>query len=194
MATNAQGRLIMGQAQQKRRAVLIVEDDAELRHLMAALFEDERVDTIECESAEAALATLLIGGREVAMIFADVRLRGVMDGIDLAREVKMRCRFQACSLRTIEIARKQGLLEPPSESSRIFGITWRFGRSFQIEAIEHRGHLGELLDQRSNQAQEFLLLWPVASCNEEGSDLNVGDLAARRKGSCLTNTLPVLGS
>jgi CheY-like chemotaxis protein len=35
-------------------------------------------------------STLLIGGREVAMIFADVRLRGVMDGIDLAREVKMR--------------------------------------------------------------------------------------------------------
>ena len=80
----------MGQAQQKRRAVLIVEDDAELRSLTAALFEDEQVDTIECESAEAALATLLIGGREVAMIFADVRLRGVMDGIDLAREAKMR--------------------------------------------------------------------------------------------------------
>ena len=80
----------MGEAQQKRRAVLIVEDDAELRSLTAALFEDEQMDTIECESAEAALATLLIGGREVAMIFADVRLRGVMDGIDLAREVKMR--------------------------------------------------------------------------------------------------------
>jgi hypothetical protein len=27
------------------------------------------------------------------LIFADVRLRGVMDGIDLARKVKMRCRF-----------------------------------------------------------------------------------------------------
>src|ERR671935_2202075 len=80
----------MGQAQQKRRAVLIVEDDAELRSLTAALFEDEQVETIECESAEAALATLLIGGPEVAMIFADVRLRGVMDGIDLAREGKMR--------------------------------------------------------------------------------------------------------
>jgi CheY-like chemotaxis protein len=80
----------MGQSQQKRRAVLIVEDDAELRSLTAALLEDEQVDTIECESAEAALATLLIGGREVAMIFADVRLRGVMNGIDLAREVKMR--------------------------------------------------------------------------------------------------------
>jgi DNA-binding NtrC family response regulator len=80
----------MGQAQQKRRAVLIVEDDAELRSLTAALFEDEQVETIECESAEAALATLLIGGPEVAMIFADIRLRGVMDGVDLAREVKMR--------------------------------------------------------------------------------------------------------
>ncbi len=80
----------MGQAQQKRRAVLVVEDDAELRYLTAALFEDEKVDTIECESAEAALAVMLIGGREIAMVFADVRLRGVMDGIDLAHEVKMR--------------------------------------------------------------------------------------------------------
>jgi DNA-binding NtrC family response regulator len=80
----------MGQAQPKRRAVLVVEDDAELRHLTAALLEDEQMDAIECESAEAALAILLIGGREVAMVFADVRLRGVMDGIDLAREVKLR--------------------------------------------------------------------------------------------------------
>jgi DNA-binding NtrC family response regulator len=91
IATNAQGRSRnIGQVQQKRPAVLVVEDDAELRSLMAALFEDEQIDTIECESAEAALATLLIGGREVAMIFADVRLRGVMNGIDLAREVKIR--------------------------------------------------------------------------------------------------------
>jgi hypothetical protein len=55
-----------------------------------ALLEDELLDTIECASAEAELATMLIGGREVAMILPDVRLRGVMDGIDLAREVKMR--------------------------------------------------------------------------------------------------------
>ena len=80
----------MGQAQQKRCVILIVEDDPELRSLTAALFEDEQTDTIECESAEAALATLLLGGREVDMIFADVRLGGVMDGIDLAREVKLR--------------------------------------------------------------------------------------------------------
>jgi len=33
------------------------------------------------------------------------------------------------------------------------------------------------LDQRSNQAQEFLLLRSVVSCDEKGSDLNVGALA-----------------
>ena len=80
----------MGQAQQKHRAVLIVEDDAELRSLTATLLEDEAIDTIECASAEAALAVMLIGGRDVAMIFADIRLPGAMSGVDLAWEVKRR--------------------------------------------------------------------------------------------------------
>ena len=79
----------MGQAQ-KRPAVLIVEDDADVRRLTVALLEDEQLDTIECESAEAALAVMLLGGREVAMILADVRLPGVMNGVDLAWEVKLR--------------------------------------------------------------------------------------------------------
>jgi DNA-binding NtrC family response regulator len=80
----------MGKAQQKSRAVLIVEDDVELRSLTAALLEEEPVEIIECESAEAALAIMLIGEHEVAMILADVRLPGVMDGVDLAWEVKLR--------------------------------------------------------------------------------------------------------
>jgi DNA-binding NtrC family response regulator len=80
----------MGKAQQKSRAILIVEDDAELRSLTAALLEEEPVEIIECESAEAALAIMLLGEREVAMIFADVRLSGAMDGVDLAWEVKLR--------------------------------------------------------------------------------------------------------
>jgi DNA-binding NtrC family response regulator len=33
---------------------LIVEDDAQLRELTAGLFDDSELDTIECESAEAA--------------------------------------------------------------------------------------------------------------------------------------------
>jgi len=80
----------MGQAQPKGRTALVVEDDAELRSLTAALLEEEQLDTIECASAEAALAILLTGGQDIAMIFADVRLRGAMDGIDLAWEVKQR--------------------------------------------------------------------------------------------------------
>src|SRR5207248_6294735 len=62
----------------------------ELRSLTAALLEEEQLDTIECESAEAALAVLLISGQDIAMIFTDVRLPGAMDGIDLAWEVKLR--------------------------------------------------------------------------------------------------------
>jgi Response regulator containing CheY-like receiver, AAA-type ATPase, and DNA-binding domains len=72
---------------------LIVEDDPDLRSLTAALLEDENLATIECESAEAALAIMLMGGCDVAMILADVRLRGVMDGVDLAWEVKQRWPF-----------------------------------------------------------------------------------------------------
>jgi DNA-binding NtrC family response regulator len=67
---------------------LIVEDDAAVRRATVALLEAGHVDTIECESAEAALAVMRNGGRDVAMIFADVRLPGAMDGIDLAWEVK----------------------------------------------------------------------------------------------------------
>ena len=80
----------MGQPRPQRRTALIVEDDADLRELSAALLEESELDTIECESAEAALATMLLRGQDVAMVFADIRLPGVMDGVDLAREVKLR--------------------------------------------------------------------------------------------------------
>ena len=80
----------MSRVQSKQRIALIVEDDAELRQLTNLLLAESELDIIECDSAEAALATMLLRGRDVAMIFADVRLSGVMDGIDLAREAKMR--------------------------------------------------------------------------------------------------------
>ena len=89
MVPNIQGKGAMGLAQQKRRAVLLVEDDVELRGLTAKLLDEGEFDTIECESAEATPATMLIRGRDIAMIFADITRPGVMDGIDLACEVKM---------------------------------------------------------------------------------------------------------
>jgi DNA-binding NtrC family response regulator len=80
----------MAQGLSKRCTVLIVEDDLDLRRLTTTLLEDEQLETIECESAEAALAIMLMRGRDIAMIFADVRLPGAMDGIDLAWEVRLR--------------------------------------------------------------------------------------------------------
>jgi DNA-binding NtrC family response regulator len=73
----------MERIQSKRRKVLIVEDDAELRLLTKVILEERQFDIIECESAEAALATMLLRGKDVAMVFADVRLSGEMDGIGL---------------------------------------------------------------------------------------------------------------
>jgi CheY-like chemotaxis protein len=80
----------MDRVQSKRRKVLIVEDDSEIRLLTKMMLEESELEVIECESAEAALATMLLRGQDVAMIFADIHLSGEMDGIDLAREVKMR--------------------------------------------------------------------------------------------------------
>src|ERR1700730_10811120 len=80
----------MGRVQSKRRKVLIVEDETELRLLMKMMLEESELEVIECKSEEAALATMLLRGQDVAMIFADIHLSGEMDGIDLAREVKMR--------------------------------------------------------------------------------------------------------
>jgi CheY-like chemotaxis protein len=80
----------MGPAGSERRTILVVEDDAELRALIVLLFEESDLEIVECDSAEAALATMLLRGRDVVMIFSDVRLPGAMDGLDLAREAKVR--------------------------------------------------------------------------------------------------------
>jgi DNA-binding NtrC family response regulator len=80
----------MDNPQTKRRIALIVEDDADLRALMVALLDEVQVETVECESAEAALAIMLLRGQEIAIILSDIRLPGAMDGIDFAHEATMR--------------------------------------------------------------------------------------------------------
>jgi DNA-binding NtrC family response regulator len=84
------GIMAKDQAKPACRTALIVEDDADQRWLTAMLLQENGFDTVECESAEAALATMLLRGREVCMVFADLRLSAAMDGVDLARELKMR--------------------------------------------------------------------------------------------------------
>src|SRR5258707_749141 len=68
---------------------LIVEDDPVLRELAAALLEETDLRVVECEDAEAAFVTLCREGEDVALIFADVRLPGLLDGVDLAQRVKV---------------------------------------------------------------------------------------------------------
>ncbi|WP_201864329.1 response regulator [Microvirga soli] len=64
---------------------LIVEDDPDVRALAGALLEETPLEVVEVESAEAALDCLQERGGEVAMVFADVRLPGEMDGVQLAK-------------------------------------------------------------------------------------------------------------
>jgi DNA-binding NtrC family response regulator len=67
---------------------LIVEDDPHLRELAAALLEETDLRVMECENAEEAFSILCRDGDDVAMIFVDIRLPGVLDGMDLARRVR----------------------------------------------------------------------------------------------------------
>jgi DNA-binding NtrC family response regulator len=75
----------MDAMQPEPHVALIVEDDPDVRDLAAALLEETELDVVEVESANAAVAYLQKRGGEVAMMFADVRLPGDMDGVQLAK-------------------------------------------------------------------------------------------------------------
>jgi CheY-like chemotaxis protein len=78
----------MGESNRAAPLALVVEDHAEIRQLAAALFEESEFSVIECESAEAAVSVMQSLGARTALIFIDVRLPGMIDGIDLARVVR----------------------------------------------------------------------------------------------------------
>lgn len=66
---------------------IVVEDEIEIRQLAETLLEETELEVVGCPSAEEALAVLRERGGEVALVFADVRLAGEMDGLQLARAV-----------------------------------------------------------------------------------------------------------
>jgi CheY-like chemotaxis protein len=78
----------MAQDASASRTAIVVEDDADDRSLVTTLLEESEFSIVECESGEAALAAMRIRGSDVALVFADQRLAGCMDGVDLACEVK----------------------------------------------------------------------------------------------------------
>jgi PAS domain S-box-containing protein len=71
---------------------LLVEDDDTVAALTGEMIRHLGYDTVRVDSAAAALAKLdeLVAGDGVDLVLSDVMMPGVMDGIDLAREVAAR--------------------------------------------------------------------------------------------------------
>jgi len=69
---------------QSKPLAVVVEDDELQRELASVVLEECEMDVIGCASAEAAAAMLENLQRQPAMLFADVRLAGVLSGADLA--------------------------------------------------------------------------------------------------------------
>jgi CheY-like chemotaxis protein len=80
----------MGQANPIRDTALIVEDDYEIRCLAAAILEETDLRVVETDSAEEALHFLRDNAQKVALVFADIRLPCLMDGVDLARTINLK--------------------------------------------------------------------------------------------------------
>lgn len=81
------GRIAAGTGGAPMRLALVVEDEPEIRALAESVLQETELGVVGCDSAEAALAVLQERGGEVALVFADVRLAGRMDGMQLARAV-----------------------------------------------------------------------------------------------------------
>jgi CheY-like chemotaxis protein len=70
----------------ERQMVLVVEDNADVRHVAVSLLRELGYRTIEAETAAAALDALA-AGKNVRLVFSDVVLPGQIDGLALARTV-----------------------------------------------------------------------------------------------------------
>jgi CheY-like chemotaxis protein len=78
----------MGEHRRSAPIALVVEDDSDLRELAAALLEETDLRVVECADAEQAFGVLCDKGDDVALIFADVRLPGLLDGAELATRAR----------------------------------------------------------------------------------------------------------
>jgi CheY-like chemotaxis protein len=68
-------------------SVLVVDDDAVIRLVLAEAMRDAGLRVIEARSGDDAMNYLSSGGH-VDLIFSDVRMAGPVDGIRLARDVR----------------------------------------------------------------------------------------------------------
>ena len=80
----------MEQRSEGTRVALIVENDPELRSLAAVLLEENDLQVVEVSSGEEALHYLHHHAREVVFVFSEVKLPCLMDGMDLARLIRLK--------------------------------------------------------------------------------------------------------
>jgi two-component system cell cycle response regulator CpdR len=80
----------MGQSTPFKPIALVVEDDELQREMVAMLLEESDMGVIQCESAEAALRVLERMGGCITMVFTDINLAGLIDGVELAHFAKSR--------------------------------------------------------------------------------------------------------
>jgi DNA-binding NtrC family response regulator len=71
-----------------KRTALIVEDDEIQRAVAALLLEDNDLEVLQCDTAEAASRVLDDVGSGLCLMFTDVNLVGSMNGVELARVAK----------------------------------------------------------------------------------------------------------
>ena len=69
---------------ERTRIAVVVEDDRAQRDLLVALLEETDLLIVDVDSAEAALHYLRKGADQVVLLFTDVRLPCLMDGVGLA--------------------------------------------------------------------------------------------------------------
>ncbi len=70
---------------------LVVEDDPLQREVLSDALKEEKLDVIQCESAEAAELVIARFGVELGLMVTDVELAGEGNGIDLATFARARC-------------------------------------------------------------------------------------------------------
>jgi CheY-like chemotaxis protein len=80
----------MGRAYSSQPRALVVGQDAAQRQLVGVLLEECELRVIECDSAEAALASLEVLDGGILFLFTDLHLAGMRDGVELAQEVRRR--------------------------------------------------------------------------------------------------------
>jgi DNA-binding NtrC family response regulator len=89
---------------------LVVEDDEVQREILSDLLKSEKMDVIECESAEAAELVIAKCGADLKLLITDVKLAGHGDGIELAEFAKQ----QFPGLNIIIVSGVDGLTLPPN--------------------------------------------------------------------------------